>query len=278
MRTPIFKLLKGYIRQLIELTSGIGLYDHVVEDIEKQKENATPIHERFKKQLADQKHVSQLSLQEQQALGRNELNYRSLIDDMDQGLTTLMTQKWSRDIRSVLAYLEDLRLLVNYALIESDTDIGQHVKIKSLINDKKFKKADYLERIQMVEMILDTLMGDLMEDGVFIDGVPSAESEYIRLSIRSGLGKSLQVLQEDLEYVEINGLPEKHQFEFPEIVEPEIPDAPEESSLKVVHKLNVDKYLQQPSKADVSETADSKPEVVKSEPSSGIDLGVDIGL
>ena len=108
MREPLFKLMKAYIQQAIEAVSGIDFYEEVVKDIETQKKTKIlPIYDEFKKQIEDKDYFSKLTMQEQYALGKNEINYKNLLREMDDSLTHLIQHKWSSNTRTALWMLDD---------------------------------------------------------------------------------------------------------------------------------------------------------------------------
>jgi len=234
----LFKLLLQYVNQLIQSTSGIGLYDQVIADIEKQKETVLPVYDGFSKKINDQKYLGSLSIPEQHALGQNEINYKKLLRGMDEGISILLKQKWTHNIRMVLWYLEDVKILIedvlsgNYELSE----IGKDVKAKLLIPEKRFAKADYLGRISIVQITIDTLRDEVINEA---DWGHCENVDLFKWSIITGLGKAHRVLQIELEDTEANGLPDPHKFDIPEIVVPEVPESPEDVKEPVLEEYPI---------------------------------------
>lgn len=233
MRQPIFKLILNYVSQLIEAVSGIGFYDHVIADIEKQKNSILPVHEGFKTQLQDREYVSTLSLPEQQALGQNEINYKHLVQQMDESVSYLIKQKWTSNIRAVLYYLNDTKLLLEDVLgnVYDLVELGQTIRAKQLLEPKRYKKAGYAHRIALVQIAIDTLCSDVVNDSELASAESATESvrndiPFIKFAVKTGLGKAFRTLQLELEDIETNGMPNPHTFTAPEIIIPEVPDSP----------------------------------------------------
>lgn len=227
MREPFLKLLLGYLDQLIEAVSGIELYSDVVKDIEKQKEAVLPAYNEYKRQIEDKEVWKTLSMQEQSAVGQNEINFRNLLREMDESISHLSKQRWTRDVTITLSYLDDSKLAIEDLLTSNDLiDVGQEVKLKNLIGEK-FGGMDYTGKTAHMQTVIDLVRETIITS----ESLPPFHYE----ALKSNLGKSIQLLQRDITYTEDNGMPELFQYNIPEVVVSEVPDyvnedAPEEKS------------------------------------------------
>jgi len=224
MREPIFKLLLQYLMQAIEATASVEFFAVAVEDLEKQKAKVLPTYTDFKSKVDDPKHLATLSIEEQQALGQNEINFKRLLREIDVAIEACVKQKWTHNTQKALWYLDDAKLFMEDILdsVYDLKEIGQTVKAKQLINPKKFQKADYVARIATIQTMLFTLREDILDEAVF--GEYSVIGlEQIKFTLSSSIGKTIRMLQYELEDREINGPPDSYQFPVPEIVVPEVP-------------------------------------------------------
>lgn len=226
MRETFFKLIKAYLLQAIEAVSGLDFYQVVVEDIEKQKSTKVwPIYEQLKKQIEDKEYMAALSIPEKHALGRNEINFKKVLREMDDAVTHLTKHKWSGNTRTALWLLDDTQIFVeailaNYELADKDSV----VKPKQLLNAKKFNNADYLEKINITQTAISTL-ADIVEEQL---GDDEEIQKFIAFSLVSSMTKTIAVLKREYEDREANGAPDLFTFDIPELEEPEIPEeAPE---------------------------------------------------
>lgn len=221
MREPPIKLLKAYVLQAIEAVSGVDFYEEVVKDIETQKATKImPVYNELKKQIEDKDYLGKCTIGEQHALGKNEINYRNLLRKMDDSLTHLITHKWAANTRTALWLLDDTRLLIEDVLSSYKLDdTGQAVKAKQLLDLKKFQKSDYIGKIASCQTLLDIIREEVIE------GIPN---EQLKFSLSASIGKTIVVLQQEIEDREVNKAPELVKFDAPELVVPEIPEeAPE---------------------------------------------------
>ncbi len=228
----MLKLLKAYLLKLIEAVAAIGFYDAVMGDLEKQKAKALLVYNDFVKDIKDQDHWKKLSMQEQQALGQNEINYKHLIREMDEAISHLIKQKWTTNIRTALFYLDDVRLHLDYLLDGELTERGQQVKPSTII-PAKFAKADYIGRISIVQIAINLVQNEIDEGKIALKFALDDTEPDVRVSkmlLKVGLGKALRVLQQELEDIEVNGMPKSHTFEVPPFVVPEVPEAPEKKT------------------------------------------------
>jgi len=234
MREPVFKLILHYLDQLISAVSSIGFYDHVIEDIEFQKKQVVPVHEDFKAKVENQEHLATLSVQEQYALGKNELNYKRLIQGMDEAISTLIRQKWSNNVRTVLWLLDDAKLTVEYMLDEyalSLTEIvGQEIRPPVLFKED-FNKKPYLSKLTTTQIVVGTLIDDIIGDSDLVDNTKLKLQKilFLKNTLSLTLGKCIMVLQREYDYTEEVGLPKPYTFDTPKIEEPEVPDYPVEA-------------------------------------------------
>lgn len=222
-RQPVFKLLKAYLQQAIEAVAKINFYELTLKDLDRQKVNALAIYKEFQKLIEDKEYLGKLTIQEQHVLGRNELNYKKVCMEIDDAATELLLHKWAPNIGNALRMLDDTRLTIEDVLSGGYNlkDGGQVVKPKRLLNEKRFAKADYIGKIAMCQTILNIVRDDVLD-------VVDAEAdnlEMIKFTISLGIGKTVQLLQQEIEDREANGPPELYTFELPKIEEPEIPDA-----------------------------------------------------
>lgn len=245
MKESMFKLLYQYVDQLVKAVSTIGYYDHVVEDIERQKKEFEPIHKKYEDQIQDQDTFGNLSPQEQQAVGQNEINYRQMIQQMNEVMTELIRRKWTRNTQLTLWQLENIQLELKAVLgdLYNLEENGQSPTAKQIIPDK-LEKADYLDKIPIIQIAIDVLCDDILEDaqlGVDISDFYGKDDtrtnswmdeKLIKYSLISKLRKASVLLQNEMEEVEANGLPNTEEFEKPKIVEPEIPDSPVDQEQK----------------------------------------------
>ena len=145
----MFKLILGYLGQLVQATSTIGFYAHVIADIEKQKKALVPQYDAFVEQIKDKKHTAKLTIEEQQALGENETNFKHVLHSMDNTMTYLLKQKWAPSINRALWLLDDVVLMAEDAVsgVYDLEELATEIKLKNLIDQKRFDKADYLTKI-----------------------------------------------------------------------------------------------------------------------------------
>lgn len=223
MRRPVIELMSQYVDQLVKSVAAIGFYDHVLADIDKQKAKVLPVYNEFEKLVNDQKHLASLSVQEQSALGQNEVNFKRLLRAMDESASTLMKQKWTNNIRMCLWFLDDVTLLLDDVLSQDLEDAGKTVKTREIVPAKKFASADYLNRLSIVQIAIDAIRDDALSDEVF-----PADYSYLQWQLDAGLGKVFQLLQRELEDTEANGMPNLVPFPVPDIVVAEIPASPED--------------------------------------------------
>lgn len=230
MRESLFKLLHAYLLQVITAVTNLDFYEEVRKDIEKQKANVLAIYNEFKKQIEDKDYLAKLSMQEQHALGKNELNYKKILREMDDSLSHLIKHKWSQNTRTALWMLDDARVFLEYILTGTQYDlveIGHVVKANELMNYKKFNKKDYIGKTAACITVLEILMDDVANE---IDNL-IPQLDMVKFNLKVSLGKTIVILQQEISDSEVNGAPELFKFDIPEIVEPEIPDiapAPEE--------------------------------------------------
>ena len=183
-------------------------------------------YDKLKAEIDDQKAFGALSIPEQQALGQNEINYKHLLRTMNETVSHLITKKYTGNVSAALWVMDDLVLLLeeamsgHYDLLE----LSQAVKAKELVPAKKFADADYLGRLSITQIALDALRDDVLTEANFGD----EPGDKFKWQIGVSLGKAFLLLQREIENIEANGLPELHNFDVPPMVEPEIPDAPEE--------------------------------------------------
>lgn len=222
MRRPVIELMSQYVDQLVKSVAAIGFYDHVLEDIEKQKAKVLPVYNGFEKLVNDQKHLASLSVQEQQALGQNEVHFKRLLRAMDESASTLIKQKWTNNIRMCLWFLDDVTLTLDDILSGDLEDSGKTVKAREIVPAKRFADADYLHRLSIVQISLSAVRDDILDDDLF------EHNHFLKESLHNSLGKVFQLLQRELEDMEANGLPTLHNFPVPDIVVAEIPPSPED--------------------------------------------------
>lgn len=224
MRKPLLELLLSYLNQLNQGIAGVGFYDHVVADIEKQKEAIQSQHREFKEQMENKEHTSKLTVYEQKALSQNEFNFRKTIEEMDHGIATLIRQKWTQSITTALWLMEEAKLLVEFWLSPHFNleDLGQENVTTELVPWKKFDKADYVGKLSMLITGMDTLIQDIMQDSDF-NSIEVKDGEKFQYDVYSRLGMIQRLLQRDLEDIETNGQPNLHKFDVPDIEEPEVP-------------------------------------------------------
>lgn len=238
MRKSIFELVLQYTDQLLKAVAAIGFYDHVIEDIEDQMNKVQPVYDDFKTKTDDPEYFGPLSPPEKQALGQNEINYKHLLRTMNETVTHLIGQKWTNNVRAAIWVLDDLVLTLQDVLANTIED-GKQTKATELVPQKKFADADYLGRIAIVQTAIGVLRDDVTDQAQYGDtGIPQVE--MFAWSINNSLGKTVLLLQREMDDIEANGLPTLHTFDIPPVVEPEIPDSPQDKKGPVQTKLPLD--------------------------------------
>ena len=223
MREPFLRLLQDYILQVSKAAVAIEIYAEVIANIEKKKAEIHPTWKEFREKSDDHEYIATLTVEEQQALGANEINYKKVLREMDESIAHLSKQRYTNDVRVAHWFLDDLRLMLSDLLTDSNlTEVGKEIKTKTLLNYDRFDKANYVSKITMVQTMIEVIRDEVLAVGNF--GEDDPRIPMIQFYISMGLGKVVQILQQDMEYIEENGMPDLWKFRIPDIVVPKIPE------------------------------------------------------
>lgn len=228
IRESILKYLGLKLNAFTQFLHSVNFYHEVIEDLEKTKAKAEKIYNEFKEKITSEDYLKTIDYYEQAALAENGRNYKEAISELSGAIQNFIANKFPPSLKGALHYVEDLRielrdLISTYYDLE---DLNKSVKVTPGIDEKKFAKASYKHKVSLLQISAGNLRDDI-KDGDFSE-VPSEENLFHKLSLIKTLGKLEVVLQEEIENIETNGMPKPHTYNLPEIVEPKVPEGPED--------------------------------------------------
>jgi len=228
MRDSILKFLTAKLGSLTQFYFSLNFYQGVISEIEAKKIEAQEVYDGYKKLIDDPESRKTLTHPELEALATNARNYKGTLSEFSGALEHLITNKHTTAIRIALYHLEDLRIDVkDLASSYYDlNDLAKEVDIKDVIEEKKFNRADYKGKLGLLLIATGNIRDDVRDgdlgEGEFV--------QYNKWNIIKTLGKLEIILQEELELVENQGMPKSWDPKLPDIVEPVIPESPDEKS------------------------------------------------
>jgi len=235
MRELFLKQLQAKIASLTQFFIGLNFYEEVIDDLENNRKEVQKVHDELQSQLKDEKLIKSMDHYEQRALAENAQNYKHALMELSQGIESLIARKYTRSIQIALYTLDEMRVDLKdlmsgvYLLEESSKEI----RTKNVLNEKKFSQVSYKTKLGMVQSAAGAIRDEILYGEFLIEGKDDFMSKVHQTLLFKSLGRVEQLVQEEIESIEANGMPNPYDFKLPELVVPEVPEGPNEETENV---------------------------------------------